>query len=148
METERRLARRLRDARAAGWLTREEDGGYLTPELDAIVEEMFWVSEREREHEAMERLAARQDSRRAAQRKQAASRKARLLRLLALLKQSRERCTCHDFAYWYPLWQCDADLAQRLLLAGHHFLECAISAFPWSAEDEEGRGHCYCPESG
>ena len=57
-EKERLLARRLRDARAAGWLTHEEDGGYVNRELDAIVNEMYWTSQRQREQEALEKAAA------------------------------------------------------------------------------------------
>ena len=100
VEKERVLAKRLREARAAGCLTHEEDGGYLTREVDAIVNEMYWTYAREKEAEAMDRAAAREQRRRETQRQKAKARKARLLQLLTKVKADPVRCTCHDFAYF------------------------------------------------
>ena len=119
-EAEHQLARRVRSAIRVGALSKANQ---------ALLDEMHWMHRREQEAERLDTHQRRLLTRRKQARREALARVFRMRLLLGKLGRSKQRCTCHDFDCWAPMWKIDAALALKLRAGGFHFYDCVLAPY-------------------
>jgi hypothetical protein len=121
---EHRLARKVRSKIRSGRLSKAQS---------AQLDEMHWMHRREQEVKQSETQKRRSIRRREQARRKAVARAVRLRMLLRKLGPSKQRCTCHDFDCWAPLWKINAALAFDLRARGFHFYDCVLAQHSFDA---------------
>ncbi len=121
---EHRLARNVRSKIRSGRLSKAQS---------AQLDEMHWMHRREQGVKQSEAQKRRSIRRREQARRKAVARAVRLRMLLRKLGPSKQRCTCHDFDCWAPLWKINAALAFDLRARGFHFYDCVLAQHSFDA---------------
>ena len=121
---EHRLARKVRSKIRSGRLSKAQS---------AQLDEMHWMHRREQGVKQSEAQKRRSIRRREQARRKAVARAVRLRMLLRKLGPSKQRCTCHDFDCWAPLWKINAALAFDLRARGFHFYDCVLAQHSFDA---------------